>query len=255
MNTDCQSIILDSGFSFGMGVFETIAIEKRCPLFLPWHLERMEKGLETLGISKELFLKKATPKQLKQYLNTHPMEHGVLKILASESNLIFTTRENPYTARDYQKGVRLDISPVIRNETSPFTYIKSFHYGDNLMEKRRAKEQNYDETLFLNSKGQITETSASNIFFVKDQRLYTPLVECGLLDGIVRRYVTENYEVLEMTFMPADIEHFDEAFLTNSLMGIMPILSIGEHTFSSRTNTERLLTAYQEYIYNAGTLV
>ena len=248
MNTEQQTITLDSGFSFGMGIFETIAVEKGHPLFLPWHLERMVKGMETLNISKKIFRKKATPEQLKQYLAAHPMDHGVLKIMVSECNLVFTTRENPYTSRDYKKGFQLDISPVIRNETSPLTYIKSFHYGDNLLEKKRAKKHNYDETLFLNSKGQITETSASNVFFVKNQKLYTPLVECGLLDGIVRKYVKEAYKVEEVTLTPTDIADFDEAFLTNSLMGIMPILSIGEHTFSGKSYTNKLLTAYQEYI-------
>lgn len=244
----CNTLTLDSGFFFGMGIFETIAVENGHPLFLPWHLERMEKGLDTLEISKKMFFEKATPDKINQYLDVHPMEHGVLKIMASESNLIFSTRENPYTRKDYQKGFRLDISPVFRNETSPFTYVKSFHYGDNLLEKRRAKQNNYEETLFLNSKGQITETSASNIFFVKGRQLYTPLVECGLLDGILRRYMIETYNVQEIVLTPEDFPNFDEAFLTNSLMGIMPVVSIGEHCFSERGYTDELIAAYQENI-------
>lgn len=244
MNADKKIITLDNGYSFGMGIFETIAVEKGQPLFLSWHLERMEKGLETLDISKKDFLEQAIPEKLEQYLKEHPMEHGVLKIMASESNFILTTRENPYTDADYKKGFRLDISRVFRNETSPFTYIKSFHYGDNLLEKRKAKQNNYDETLFLNSKGQITETSASNIFFVKGKRIYTPSVECGLLDGIVRRYMKENYDVQETIITPQEIKNFEEAFLTNSLMGIMPVVSIEDYIFPTRTCADSLLTAY-----------
>lgn len=250
MNIDNKTITLDAGYSFGMGVFETIAVERTHALFLSWHLERMEKGLETLGLPKRNFLEKANPEQIQQYLKNHPMEHGVLKIMASENNLIFTTRKNPYSHKDSKKGFRLDISHVLRNETSPFTYIKSFHYGDNLLEKRRAKQNHYDETLFLNSKGQITETSASNIFFVKKQTLFTPPLECGLLDGIVRKYVLRNFDVREVLIYAKDIINFDEAFLTNSLMGIMPIISINGHTFSSRIYTERVITSYQNTIYN-----
>lgn len=245
----CNTLTLDSGFFFGMGIFETIAVENGHPLFLPWHLDRMEKGLNTLGISKRMFFEDATPDKIAKYLNAHPMEHGVLKIMTSESNLIFSTRENPYTRKDYQKGFRLDISPVFRNETSPFTYVKSFHYGDNLLEKRRAKQNNYEETLFLNSKGQITETSASNIFFVKGRQLYTPLVECGLLDGILRRYMIETYNVQEVVLTPEDFSNFAEAFLTNSLMGIMPVLSIGKHYFSERGYTDELLAAYWAQVF------
>lgn len=248
MTTEKQMIHFDNGYCFGMGIFETIAVENGQPLFLSWHFERMEKGLDTLGISKKMFYEQGTPEQIATYLVAHPMEHGVLKMMASEQNFILTTRENPYTAKDYQKGFRLDISPVLRNETSPFTYIKSFHYGDNLLEKRRAKEHNYEETLFLNTKGQLTETSASNIFFVKDNTLFTPSVKCGLLDGIVRRYILETYHVQEVCLTPDDIETFGEAFLTNSLMGIMPVVSIGEHTFSERVYTDQLLAEYRKNV-------
>jgi 4-amino-4-deoxychorismate lyase len=116
-----------------------------------------------------------------------------------------------------------------------------------LLEKKRAKQQNYDETLFLNTKGQITETSASNIFFVKNKQLYTPLVKCGLLDGILRRYLIETYKVQEVVLTPIDFPNFDEAFLTNSLMGIMPVLSIGKHSFSTREYTDDLLNVWKKY--------
>lgn len=244
MAAENQIIILDNGYSFGMGIFETIAVENGQALFLPWHLERMEHGLDTLGISKKRFLENASFEQLNQYLKSYPMTHGVLKIMVSENNCILTTRENPYTDADYKKGFYLDISRVIRNETSPFTYIKSFHYGNNLLEKARAKKNGFDETLFLNSKGEITETSASNIFFVKGENMYTPPVKCGLLDGIIRRYVKENYAVEERIITPEEIKEFDEAFLTNSLMGIMPVTAISDYTFPKRSYTSHLLAEY-----------
>lgn len=247
MQDHTQTIALDTGYFFGMGVFETIAVEHRHPLFLDWHLERMEKGLKTLDIPTEPFQTQATPEQITAYLKDYPMEHGVLKIMASEKNLLFTTRENPYTDRDYKRGFRLTLSPVLRNETSPLTYIKSFHYGDNLLEKRHAKQAGYEETLFLNTKGYLAETSASNIFFVKDQQLFTPPIHCGLLDGIVRRYVLEHYNVKETLLLPEELNSFDEAFLTNSLMGIMPVVSIADHMFSKRSYTDHLLNRYRNY--------
>lgn len=246
MNNNTKNISLDTGYFFGMGIFETIAVEKGHPLFLDWHLERMQKGLKTLGISTDAFQKQATPEQIARYLTEHPMDHGVLKIMASEENLLFTTRENPYTDTDYERGFRLDLSPVLRNETSSFTYIKSFHYGDNLLEKRRAKQAGYDETLFRNTKGYLVETSASNIFFVKKQQLFTPAIHCGLLDGIVRRYILENYNVKETLLLPEELSSFDEAFLTNSLMGIMPVVSIDDHVFTKRSYTDHLLNCYRK---------
>lgn len=229
-----ENIILDQGYYFGMGVFETIAVEKGIPLFLQWHLERMEKGLDTLEISKERFMNKVTPEYVEEYLKRNFMEHGVLKIMASEHNILFSTRKNPYVEEDYKRGFRLAMSKVIRNETSAFTYIKSFHYGDNLLEKKKIKKLGYDETLFFNTKNQVAEASAGNIFFVKKGKLYTPKIECGILDGIMRRYVIAHYEVEETTIKKEEIEQYEEAFLTNSLMGIMPVTSIGEKVFESR---------------------
>lgn len=239
-----EKITLDAGYTFGMGVFETIGVEKGKPLFLSWHLQRLKEGLKTLGIDGKTVEEKAAPEQIETYLEQNYMEHGVLKIMVSEKNILFQTRENPYTEADYKRGFRLDISKVIRNETSPFTYIKSFHYGDNLLEKRRAKKAGYDETLFLNSAGQVAETSASNIFFIKDRTLYTPSLECGLLPGIVRKYLLENYPVQEMCIMPGDISDFQEAFLTNSLMGIMPVQAIGDYVFESTRVTREHMLSY-----------
>ena len=241
-----KEILLDAGYSFGMGVFETIAVEKGSPLFLPWHLERMGKGLEVLGIVWKDMEQDIISRKVSEYLNHHFMEHGVLKIMVSESNLLFQTRENPYQEEDYKRGFRLDISNVIRNETSPFTYIKSLQYGDNLLEKRRAKQEHYDETLFLNSKGEIAETSASNIFFVKDGKLYTPAVDSGILPGIVRRYLLETYPVQQLIIKPEDIATYEEVFLTNSLMGIMPVAAIEQQRFDTRTVTMKIKEQYEK---------
>lgn len=235
-----NTLIFDDGYCFGVGVFETISVEKGTPLFLNWHLERLEKGLGILGISNEDFKSQVNEMEIGKFLEENWMGHGVLKIMVSERNILFTKRENPYDETSFEKGFWLDVSRVIRNETSPFTYIKSFHYGDNLLEKRRCKKAGYEETLFLNSQKQITETSASNIFFVKEGRLFTPKISCGLLDGIMRRYILEHYEVEETELYLEDLQQYDEAFLTNSLMWTMPVVSIGELKFPSRTFANKI---------------
>lgn len=66
----------------------------------------------------------------------------------------------------------------------------------------------------------------SNIFFVKEKKLYTPTLSCGLLPGILRAYILETYDVKETILYPEDLVTFDECFLTNSLMGIMPLFRL-----------------------------
>jgi len=88
-----MKILLDEGYQFGLGVFETIAIEKNRPLFLDWHLERMSHSLRELGISQTV-----TERQVMAYLVSHRTDRAALKIMVSEKNILFTMRPNPYTA-------------------------------------------------------------------------------------------------------------------------------------------------------------
>lgn len=70
-----------------------------------------------------------------------------------------------------------------RNETSPLVYHKTLNYGDCILEKRAAAAAGINEKVFVNTKGQISEGTVSNIFFVRKNMIYTPQLSCGLLPG------------------------------------------------------------------------
>ncbi len=145
-----------------------------------------------------------------------------------------------------KKGFALDYSKILRNETSPFTYMKTLNYADNILEKRLAKQRGYDEPIFLNTKGELSEGATTNLFFVSGKKLFTPALSCGLLDGILRQYLLKNYQVEECIIKPEQVSDFDEMFVTNSLLGIMPICRLGEHKFTRRTITNQLMQTYSE---------
>lgn len=235
-----MKILLDEGYQFGLGVFETIAIEKNRPLFLDWHLERMSHSLRELGISQTV-----TERQVTEYLVSHRTDRAALKIMVSEKNILFTMRSNPYTVQRAEKGFRLLYSGVYRNETSPLVCHKTLNYGDCLLEKRRAALMDADELIFQNSRGEICEGTASNIFFVSGGRLFTPPVSCGLLPGIVRRFVLESFSVNEQVLRRKDVMKMEECFVSNSLMGIMPVVRLGEKEFCKREITEKCRQAYE----------
>ena len=67
----------------------------------------------------------------------------------------------------------LTVSKVRRNSTSRLCYIKSTCYIENLIEKEEAKKKGFDDVIFLNENGYITETSCANIFIVKNNEIYT----------------------------------------------------------------------------------
>ena len=154
-------------------------------------------------------------------------EDWVLKILASDKNINFTSRANLYASMADRPGYVIALSSIRRNETSPLVRHKTFNYGDSILAKRQARAEGIDEPIFCNMQGQLTEGAVSNLFFIKNGRLYTPPVEAGLLPGIIRSYLCQCYDVIEKPLYPEDIRTFDECFLTNSLMGLMPVRRFG----------------------------
>lgn len=224
--------IEDEGYCFGLGAFETIAVNDGIPQFLDQHYKRLACALEFLRLSSSLGEVK---QRVKSALADQQIQIGrkVLKIMVSEKNIIIHIRENNYKAEDYEKGFNTAFSDIRRNETSPFTYHKTFNYGDCIMEKRRFAAAGIQEPIFLNTKGEIAEGATTNVFFVKDQKVFTPPLSCGMLPGIIREYVLQTYAVEEKIISPKDIAAYDEMFLTNSLLGIMPVRKIGDHVFDS----------------------
>ena len=105
--------------------------------------------------------------------------------------------------------------------------------------------------IFLNSKGQLAEGSLSNLFFIKDNVIYTPADDCGLLPGIMRHKVVE---LLEENTISCQKGHYsleellaaDEVFVTNSLMEIMPVNRIDDQVFKVGLDTSlaRIRTLY-----------
>ena len=290
-----MNIILDEGFQFGLGAFETVAVEGGQPVFLDKHLKRLERAAEFLHLGT-LSERGITEKQILRYLeeqaqlsesrenlanmaqlsesrenfanitqlsksrgnfanmtqlpesreNLVDITHCALKIMLSKENVVFSMRANPYTPERYEKGFVLDISSVKRNETSPLVYHKTMNYGDCILEKRNALAAGVDERLFLNTKDQICEGTVSNIFFVKQGKLYTPEVRCGLLPGILREYICETQHVEETTIYSKDLKAYEECFVTNSLMGIIPVRQVGAISFTEEKVTQTLRAKYQK---------
>ncbi len=239
----------DDGYYFGLGAFETIAVEGGAPRFLEEHLERLAGAMEVLGLGKtpgqaDRFTP-VTAEQVLAWLARNPMERGAIKVTVSPKNCLIEKRENHYRPEQYEQGFTAEFSDVRRNSTSPFTYIKSLSCGDCILEKRRAAAEGIDEPVFLNERGEICEGAVSNLFFIKgDGTVVTPKLSCGLLPGVVRRKLLEHGIASEAVIGPEEVPQFREAFLTNSLLGIMPLRKLGGKEFISREITERIMAFY-----------
>lgn len=233
----------DEGYSFGMGVFETMLVRGDGCILQERHLDRLRRGLDVLGIDVEL-----DPSVIDRAVSGGSLDGRVLKIEVSPRNIILTDRVNPYSPGDHARGFSLRTSRVRRNETSPLTFIKSLGCSDSIMEKRRAKADGFDEALFLNSRGEVCEGASTNIFFTDGESISTPCVECGLLPGTVRGFLIDELDIEEVVIMPDDIRSFTGCFITNSLMGVMPVSSLDGFPFTDRTVADSILRIYDDAV-------
>ena len=129
--------------------------------------------------------------------------------------------------------MKLTLSKVSRNSTSRLCYIKSTCYIENLLEKEEAKKKGFDDVIFLNEKGYITETSCANIFIVKNDEIFTPRITDGLLDGIIRRKIIENFKVQEKSITFEEMSKSDEVIITNSLMGAISVRKVEDIKYNN----------------------
>jgi para-aminobenzoate synthetase/4-amino-4-deoxychorismate lyase len=86
-----------------------------------------------------------------------------------------------------------------------------------------AKQAGYDEVLFLNDRGEVTECSNHNIFIERAARLITPPVECGLIPGVHRQLILQTHPTASQRRLTLyDLRHADAVFLSNAVRGLRP---------------------------------
>ena len=235
-----MKIEFDDGYSFGKGAFETIKVVEGRPLFLERHLERLKNSLEFFGISREI-----EEEKILEYIKSSEDKNFALKLIVSDKNFILTSRADNY--RKDNKRFKLIVSEVRRNSSSKMIYHKSLSYYENIMEHRLALDKGHDSALFINERGEVCETSFANIFFVRDGEIFTPVISSGLLKGTMRDFIIENYQVREEIIYLDDLKNFDEAFISNSLMGVRNVSLINDIIFNEEDKTNLIQVDLKKY--------
>ncbi len=139
---------------------------------------------------------------------------------------------DPYPPESYARGFRAVTVSFPRNPDSPLVRLKSLNFLENILGRKEAAAAGADEGIFLNTRGEVTEGTVSNVFLVDSRgRLVTPHPASGLLPGITREVVVElardlGLEVAEEVVLPEQLRAAREAFLTNSLLGVMPLVAL-----------------------------
>ncbi len=235
--------VFDRGFLYGDGVFETLRIYNGIPFMLDEHMERLIAGLKTLRFQK---LPAGIKVHASRVIEANKISNGILRIAVTrgeltsgidpsackEPTVVITTREGiPYKDEEYSSGFRAIVAKIRKDQNSPLCRIKSANFLTHILAKGEAADASVDEALILNYEGFLTEATVSNLFLLKGNTLLTPSVESGILPGVTRRVVIEiagkmGLEVKQRKIRYDELYSADEAFLTNSLMEVMPLVEV-----------------------------
>ncbi len=247
--------IFERGLNYGDGLFETMKAKDGRVLFLKDHLQRMKEGAAALGISTSMLKIKDVEGKIKRLLRANGLLHGdayvrmtltrgvqrsgVIPKRNTRPNLIIITA--PLDAADIKGKQKRGVRAVILKTPPPaIPGIKTLCHLSSVLGRREAKRKGAFEGLFLNSRGRLTEGTATNLFIVDKGVLKTPPPSEGLLPGITRKKVLEaalrgGIRTAEAPLRKEDLEKAGEAFITNSILEIVPLLSVDGRTISDGT--------------------
>lgn len=210
----------DEGLNYGLSFFETILVLEK-PIFVREHVERLNNSLMAFSIHTII-----TTELIEEIVAICNITNIGLKILVSKSNVIVSFRDLTYTDEYYKKGAKLMFSNITRSSQSFLVNHKSANYGDMILTLRKAHALGYDDCLFFNEKGYLTESTIANLFIIKNNQLITSSIKQGLLPGIIRGHLINTYDVIEGIISVDDLVYADAVFLTNSLVGIIKVSTI-----------------------------
>lgn len=258
---------LDRGFTLGDGAFETMRASRGRAFRLGAHLARLRRGAEVLrlpppdegelvGAIQEVLSRAGFEQAVVRLTVTRGVDRGRGIGLPADARPTVAVRAMPSqtpSEEAFARGLRLAVSSVRRNESSPLSRIKSCSYGDAIVARQQARERGYDDALLLNTRGEVACATTANVFAVMGGRVVTPPTESGVLEGVTRGCVLEaagsrGVEAGEGAFGLEALRAAEEVFVTNTALGLMPVTAVeGRAVGTGRPGptTRRLRAAYE----------
>ena len=229
-------------FNYGDGFFETVKIINSKPFNFSCHLERIKLGLSVLKISDK-YTSIFFQEQISQLLKLNKMVNGSIKIHISRSgagrylpksnhsDLFICTIDG--LGYKHNNAISLCFYDQQCKALGSLSNIKSVNSLVSVLGSIHANERNFDNAILLNTSGNIIEATNANIFIVKDEKIYTPSLSDGCVDGTMRKWISKELTIIEKSILSDQIIDADEVFLSNSTSGIISVKSIEDTCFSS----------------------
>lgn len=187
---------------------ETIFVENKKLKYRTGHFNRMKKSAKELGF-----------KFNSDILKIQPEKDGILRILLNEDGA-FETQILPLSSVKTNK-VTISKTPISSKEI--FLYHKTTHrpWYESSMDKIKSDEI-FDE-IFFNENGELTEGARSNIVLQINNKLLTPTLKCGLLNGVLRQKLLKESKIKEKILYLKDLKKAEQIFCINSIRGMVKV--------------------------------
>ena len=242
------------------GVFETMRCFQGKIIHLDWHLERMAACAKLADLKLP-----ATVRQLENEIYSTVKLNRLydarvrltLSRLPSGAEIsVFAKEYRPFSPKQYKAGFSAAVSSWRQDECSLSARIKSTNRSLYNLSLEQVRKKGFDEAIILNRRGNICEGARSNIFFKVEGELFTPALSNGCLAGVTRRLIFTfakklRLKTYEGNFILEDLGGCDEAFLTNSMLGVMPLTRLADRPIADGKigkTSESFLKNYQDLL-------
>ena len=245
------------GFLRAIGIFDYFLALKGKPIFIEDHLERFFSATKRVFKDDFKFSKKEIKEIIEKLIEKNQLKKGAIRMILSggktkdgktylkRPTFLILVEKFKFPPRSfYKKGIKL----LTYNFKRPFPEIKTtFYFPLILLSKKLLKEKAF-EPLYV-SEGKVLETATSNFFIFKKNVLITP--KKGILSGITRKkilgFVKKYFKVEERDLKLSEVFKADEAFITATGKGVIPVVKIDKTTIGSGKpgqNTKILMKFY-----------
>ena len=257
--------VLDHGFLFGEGVYETIRTYNRRPFLFDRHMRRLRASAGHIALTCPLSDAECLARIHATIDAGLPSGEAYVRMLLtrgvgditydplacpSPTLVIIVKPLLSVPAETLAQGVAVSLASVVRNHPrSVNPAIKSNNLLNNALAMQQAFREGTYEALMRNYRGELAECSQSNFFIVRDATAFTPPLDAGVLEGLMRNFVFEvgadlDLPVREAVLRDPDLDGADEAFLTSTTRELVPIVKVGQTNIGNGTPgpvTRRLL--------------
>lgn len=230
----------DRGFLLGDGVFETILLKDGMPHRWWAHLERMNDGLNALGIAP--LIEEVLLEACQEIASSNGLTEGVIRLTISRgpggrglepdplTNPTVVIEVNPLPEKPSSLSLMWVDFPR-RNPASLSARCKVIGYSDMMIARNSARQEDADMAILLSVTGEVACCDSANLFWFSQGVWKTPALSTGAMPGVTRTAILKSAEqggepVMEVSETRNDLSEAEAVCVTNSILGVVPVVQI-----------------------------